>query len=166
MKTGIITYKGKQYPTRTFTIKLNDEDRTQEVTISVESLSDAMGGKKEKDGTKEQTIDNTIYYYVADAVINLSDKEIASFHLDAGYVLVAELTRIEQARKDLAGKDLTELLDEICVQLIDGNDADPVHKALDGWHGVSNQEGLIAFFGTEEEAFRYRLDFINRVLNG
>ncbi len=78
-----------------------------------------------------------------------------------------EKARIEKARIDLKGKTLDELCEEITVQLIDANEVeDPIHKALDGWHGVSNQEGLIAFFGTEEEAFRYRLDFINRILNG
>lgn len=76
------------------------------------------------------------------------------------------LSRIEQARIELKGKTLEELLDEICVQEIDGSEVeDPIHKALDGWFGVSNQEGLIAFFGTESEAFGYRLDFINRILN-
>lgn len=164
MKTDMITYKGKQYPSKSFTVIMNNEERL--ITISIESLSDAMGSKKEKDGTKEQSIDEKIYYYVADAVINLSDKEIAHYHLDERFEFVPELSRIEQARRDLAGKNLDELLEEITVQLIDGTEVeDPIHKALDGWYGVSNQEGLIAFFGTESEAFGYRLDFINRILN-
>lgn len=74
------------------------------------------------------------------------------------------LTRIEQARKDLKGMNLDELLDEITVQEVDSSEG--IHpQALDGWFGLVNHEGIIAYFGTEEEAFHARLDFINRILN-
>lgn len=34
-----------------------------------------------------------------------------------------------------------------------------------GWFAVSNDEGIIAYFGSEVDAFRFRLDYINRKLN-
>ncbi len=37
---------------------------------------------------------------------------------------------------------------------------------LDGWYAVSNNSGIIAYFSKESDAFRYRLDQINRELNG
>jgi hypothetical protein len=41
------------------------------------------------------------------------------------------------------------------------NDAGP-----EGWFAVSNSNGIIAYFGTEADAYRFRLAEINRVLNG
>jgi hypothetical protein len=37
---------------------------------------------------------------------------------------------------------------------------------LGGWYAVSNDDGIIAYFGNEADAFRFRLAEINRVLNG
>jgi hypothetical protein len=34
------------------------------------------------------------------------------------------------------------------------------------WYAVSNQDGIIAYFAHEEDAFRFRLAEINRQLNG
>lgn len=35
----------------------------------------------------------------------------------------------------------------------------------EGWWAVSNNDGIIAYFGDETTAFRFRLAEINRVLN-
>jgi hypothetical protein len=40
-----------------------------------------------------------------------------------------------------------------------------VHPHPCGWFGVVDDEGLIAYFSTETEAFYYRLSYINRLLN-
>ena len=34
-----------------------------------------------------------------------------------------------------------------------------------GWWGVSNEHGIVAYFGKEKDAFRFRLAEINRRLN-
>lgn len=34
-----------------------------------------------------------------------------------------------------------------------------------GWYAVSNDDGIIAYFGDEADAFRWRMDMINRELN-
>ena len=36
----------------------------------------------------------------------------------------------------------------------------------DGWYAVCNDDGIVAYFGVEEAAFRFRLAEINRELNG
>lgn len=41
-----------------------------------------------------------------------------------------------------------------------------VSQSLDGWSAVSNENGIVAYFATEKEAYRYRLDKINQILNG
>lgn len=35
-----------------------------------------------------------------------------------------------------------------------------------GWYAVANDDGIVAYFGNEADAFRFRLAEINRVLNG
>lgn len=35
-----------------------------------------------------------------------------------------------------------------------------------GWYAVSNDDGIVAYFGKEADAFRFRLAEINRELNG
>lgn len=34
-----------------------------------------------------------------------------------------------------------------------------------GWWAVSNEDGIIAYFGDEVSAFRFRIDYINRKIN-
>ena len=36
----------------------------------------------------------------------------------------------------------------------------------EGWYAVSNDEGIVAYFGREPDAYRFRLAEINRILNG
>ena len=59
-------------------------------------------------------------------------------------------------------------LDEISVIEID-NSVNEANKngltAIIGWFGVINESGIIAYFGKENDAFRFRLDYINRKLN-
>ena len=82
-------------------------------------------------------------------------------------------TRIERSRKYFKGKTLDELLEEIsvlpCADMVDdflfGEPMHILNTSLIGWYGVANEEGIFAYFGDEEEAFKYRLDFINRILN-
>lgn len=68
---------------------------------------------------------------------------------------------------------LDDLLENIsvlpCDDMVDDFEPDePMGKLnaiLSGWYAVANHEGIIAYFGTEAEAYHYRLDFINRILN-
>ena len=59
-------------------------------------------------------------------------------------------------------KTLDELCDDISVMEpgMWENDQGP-----DGWFAVTNTDGIIAYFGNERDAFRFRLDYINRILN-
>jgi len=36
---------------------------------------------------------------------------------------------------------------------------------LGDWYAVSNDDGIIAYFMIENDAYRFRLDQINRILN-
>lgn len=33
------------------------------------------------------------------------------------------------------------------------------------WFAVTSSDGIIAYFGKESDAYRFRLDYINRLLN-
>jgi hypothetical protein len=84
-----IKFKGIEYPTRTFIVICEDEKR--EYTIATESLSDAMGDDKEEYGTEANDIDNEIYFYVEDEVIELGADEICNDHLDVSMEFVKEI---------------------------------------------------------------------------
>lgn len=81
-----ITYKNKEYPTRTFMVLYDEEketDKPHQITVSVESLSEELMKDTEdftdysgKHGAEAEAVDNQIYYYVIDSVINLSGKEV------------------------------------------------------------------------------------------
>lgn len=83
-----IRYNGIEYPTRTFNVLHDGEER--EVVISVQSLSDAMGTAKEIDGTPEEEIDSTIYFYVLDNEITLSAEKICAECLDEPMEFISE----------------------------------------------------------------------------
>lgn len=36
---------------------------------------------------------------------------------------------------------------------------------IHGWWGVANDDGFIAYFGREQDAFAYRLLLVNRLIN-
>ena len=60
-------------------------------------------------------------------------------------------------------KTLSQLLDEVHVDDPDFWENTP---SVSGWYAVSTEEqGAIAFFKDEVDAYRFRLDFINRQLN-
>lgn len=62
-------------------------------------------------------------------------------------------------------KDLDYYLQEISVQQIDYDYIKDVNPNIVNWYGVSNEEGIIAYFGDENDAFNFRLSYINRKLN-
>jgi len=57
---------------------------------------------------------------------------------------------------------LDELLERVSVFPPDGWENDEGPK---GWWAVGNDQGIIAYFGQESDAFRFRLDYINGLLN-
>ena len=59
-------------------------------------------------------------------------------------------------------KPLDAALEEFVVHEEWENDV----RGLENWWAVSNENGIIAYFGKEEDAFRFRLAEINRALNG
>jgi len=70
------------------------------------------------------------------------------------------------AKEQAKELNLDELLQEICVGDVDEEHADLNNiKGLIGWYYVSDLDGVNTYFSTEREAFHYRLDFINRILN-
>lgn len=60
-------------------------------------------------------------------------------------------------------KSLDEALDEWSVHDPEMWENDEGPK---GWWAVSNNDGIVAYFGEERDAFRFRLSEINRILNG
>ena len=58
--------------------------------------------------------------------------------------------------------DILELLESISVMPPGGweNEAGPA-----GWWAVVDDDGIVAYFLRESDAFRFRLDCINRILN-
>ena len=73
-----------------------------------------------------------------------------------------ELTTLEQSKLNLKGKTLDELLEEITVCDEWENESS---KSLEGWFAVVTDLGIVAYFGSEQDAFRFRLDYINLILN-
>ena len=61
-------------------------------------------------------------------------------------------------------KCLTDLLNEIIVHC-PGNWENELTPAIPQWWAVSNDDGIIAYFGNSTDAWRFRLDYINRKLN-
>ncbi len=57
-------------------------------------------------------------------------------------------------------KNLDELLEEYLVDFAWENDEGPKN-----WYAVSNNDGIIAYFGNEKDAFAFRLMKINFILN-
>ena len=60
-------------------------------------------------------------------------------------------------------KNLEQWLEDIQVQEITINNKIP---NLIGWFAVVNKKGIIAYFGKEKHAFKFRLDYINNKMNG
>ena len=68
-----------------------------------------------------------------------------------------------KSSKDLNGYSLDDLLDKI--QVIDFSVCDNTPSELQNWFGVASDAGIIAYFSEENDAFHFRLDYINRILN-
>ncbi len=58
--------------------------------------------------------------------------------------------------------NIYELLDEVSVAAPDMWENDEGPK---GWYAVITDDGIVAYFATEKDALRFRLDLINRSLN-
>ena len=58
--------------------------------------------------------------------------------------------------------DIYELLDEVSVAAPDMWENDEGPK---GWYAVITDDGIVAYFATENDALRFRLHLINRHLN-
>lgn len=86
-----ITYKGKEYPVRTFTTEFEGDVSTH--MIATESLSTAIGIDENYDGNldeEEEEIDQSIYYYVEDGVIEMDAEVICKDHLDVEMKFISE----------------------------------------------------------------------------
>lgn len=71
--------------------------------------------------------------------------------------------QFKSIQQRLDGLSLDELLEEISVQQ-PGQYENDTSDILQ-WYAVSTDEGIVAYFGEEAEAFGYRLNLINRILN-
>jgi hypothetical protein len=83
-----ITFNGKEYPTRTFKVMFEGSKHTYK--IATDSLYDALGDDKEIHGSEANEIDNEIYFYVEDDVINLDAVEICQDCLDEPMEFISE----------------------------------------------------------------------------
>jgi hypothetical protein len=69
--------------------------------------------------------------------------------------------QFNESLENLKDLSLDELLEEISVL----DEWENQTKGLDGWFAVCTDLGIIAYFGEKSEAFKFRLDYINRILN-
>lgn len=83
----MIKRKGIDYPTRTFELETTSGFR-MEVTISTESLENVLDFENNE---RDEKIDEVIYFYVPDKVIDLPAEEICEKHLDEKVILIEEL---------------------------------------------------------------------------
>lgn len=68
-------------------------------------------------------------------------------------------------------KDIDQLLEDWQVQEVDTLYLTVQYSRetailMGGWYEVSNNEGTVAYFAEETDALRFRLNEINRELNG
>ena len=84
-----------------------------------------------------------------------------------------ENKQFKEELKNHIGTDLDRLLEEIAVMpcedmvddFIEGSGMHNLNTQLKKWFAVVNSQGIIAYFGEKSEAFRFRLDYINRIIN-
>lgn len=85
-----VTFRSKEYPVRTFEVIIDGEEET--IVIATESLSEAMlnddGDTYDNEG---YNLDNEIYFYVSDEIINLDASKICEEHLDEPMEFVKEV---------------------------------------------------------------------------
>lgn len=83
-------------------------------------------------------------------------------------------SKLELYTMNTKGKDLDYWLENIsvlpCEDMIDdfeqGERMHNLNELLSGWYAVANTEGIIAYFGNKSDAFRFRLNYINLMMNG
>ena len=87
----MIKYKGKEYPTRTFTMT-SEETGEVTYTIAYDILFDEISkeDKHEAWGTPEHDIDEEIYFYVEEGMLGLTAEEICKEHLDIEFEFIEE----------------------------------------------------------------------------
>ena len=84
--------------------------------------------------------------------------------------------RNEQFKTELkrhSGRDIDQLFEEISVMNCDdmadnfdeGSEMHILNTRLRSWYAVVNSQGIIAYFGEEAEAYKFRLDYISRIMN-
>lgn len=87
-----VIFNGKTFPTRSFTVKPEEEDDEIQMTIAPLSLSKLLinqeTGQPINDDAK--IIDDDIYFFVDDEFFNLPEEELCHNHLDEKYELVLE----------------------------------------------------------------------------
>lgn len=72
-----ITYQEKEYPTRSFNIIIDGEE--EEITIATESLEEDIEHGMFVTDSEEEGIDQGIYFYIEDHIIDQSVEEIQQF---------------------------------------------------------------------------------------
>ena len=82
-----IKHKGKEYPTRTFLVQMEDLDYPTELTIAKQDLSDELDLEREDDAN----IDEYIYFYVDNDDFDKTAEEICSTCLDEPITLIEEI---------------------------------------------------------------------------
>ena len=81
-----ITYKGEEYPVRTLVVEY--DNKQMGITLGVESLAKAMDYDFDRPGN--QVVDNEIYFYVEDEILELPAEEICKNHLDIPMSFISE----------------------------------------------------------------------------
>jgi hypothetical protein len=89
-KLNTIEYNGKKFPTRTFTVVIEDEGEERDITVSTQELKDELGDKVEEFESEEEDIDCSIYFYLQKGEINLSPEEICLKYLDTEIKFISE----------------------------------------------------------------------------
>ena len=85
-----ITFKGQEYPTRTFVTLFEGREATY--TIATESLAEALGIHSDEGLVgRAEDIDQSIYYYVEDEQIELGADEICNDLLDVSMEFIKEI---------------------------------------------------------------------------
>jgi hypothetical protein len=62
-------------------------------------------------------------------------------------------------------KTLNDLLEDYSVMFPGQWENELSNTTLKDWYAVANDNGIIAYFAEEKDAFGYRLDRINTILN-
>lgn len=83
--------------------------------------------------------------------------------IDKADLSKAEKNILKIIEENTSTKDLEELLEEWSVMEPGAWENETGPK---GWYAVSNDDGIVAYFGKEGDAFGFRMYRINQILNG